>query len=434
MQKTSETKVLRDPVHGYIHVDLQVVWDCINAREMQRLRRIHQLGGDFQVYHTAEHSRFSHSLGVYEIVRRMVNEIDSIADSLSDYGKAAVMLAGLLHDIGHGPFSHAFEDISPLTHEEYTVKIILEDSEIHQILADCDPELPNDVASIIRYDNPKECLNQIVSGQLDADRMDYLLRDAYFTGTSYGKFDLERILRTIRLKDERIVVKQSGIHSVEDYIMARYHMYWQVYLHPVARSYEALLSIMFRRMKDVARKNLKVLQDVEMFLPFLLKQEPDIEDLYQMDEPAAFYGFSRLLHCEDAVLRDIAYRILNRKLFAYKSIESEDEYEAICKQVAAMGYDPSYYVYRDAVSQRPYSPYSVHDNPHNILVLQEDGSILELSEASEIVKALTHADLKEEHKIYYPSEYLTNEDVRIKSSTHKEYKESSIWQLAKQER
>ena len=291
MQKTSETKVLRDPVHGYIHVDLQVVWDCINAREMQRLRRIHQLGGDFQVYHTAEHSRFSHSLGVYEIVRRMVYEIDSIAESLSEYGKAVVMLAGLLHDIGHGPFSHAFEDISPLKHEEYTVKIILEDSEIHRILANCDPELPNDVASIIRYENPKECLNQIVSGQLDADRMDYLLRDAYFTGTSYGKFDLERILRTIRLKDERIVVKQSGIHSVEDYIMARYHMYWQVYLHPVARSYEALLSIMFQRMKDVAKKDPDVLREVSMFHPFLFKKEPDIEDLYQMDEPAAFYGF-----------------------------------------------------------------------------------------------------------------------------------------------
>ena len=430
MQKTSETKVLRDPVHGYIHVDLQVVWDCINAREMQRLRRIHQLGGDFQVYHTAEHSRFSHSLGVYEIVRRMVYEIDSIAESLSEYGKAVVMLAGLLHDIGHGPFSHAFEDISPLKHEEYTVKIILEDSEIHRILANCDPELPNDVASIIRYENPKECLNQIVSGQLDADRMDYLLRDAYFTGTSYGKFDLGRILRTIRLKDERIVVKQSGIHSVEDYIMARYHMYWQVYLHPVARSYEALLSIMFQRMKDVAKKDPDVLREVSMFHPFLFKKEPDIEDLYQMDEPAAFYGFSRLLYCGDEILCDIAYRILNRKLFAYKTIESEKDYTAICDKVAAMGYDPTYYVYRDAVSQRPYSPYSIQDNPHNILVLQEDGSIKELSEASEIVKALTRADLKEEHKIYYPIEHLANEDVRIKTKTHKDYKESTIWQLS----
>ena len=245
MLKTEETKVLRDPIHGYIHVDLKVVWDCINAKEMQRLRRIHQLGGDFQVYHTAEHSRFSHSLGVYEIVRRMVYEIDQLREVLSDYEKAVVMLAGLLHDIGHGPFSHAFEGISTYKHEEYTVKIIMENSEIHQILAACDARLPEDVASIIQYRHAKECMNQLVSGQLDADRMDYLLRDAYFTGTSYGKFDLERILRTIRVKNGRIVVKASGIHSVEDYIMARYHMYWQVYLHPVARSYETLLSILF---------------------------------------------------------------------------------------------------------------------------------------------------------------------------------------------
>ena len=241
MQKTDEVKVMRDPIHGYIHVDEQVIWDCINAKEFQRLRRIHQLGGDFQVYHTAEHTRFSHSLGVYEIVRRMVGEIPHLKESLNEYEKVTAMLAGLLHDIGHGPFSHAFEGISALKHEEYTVKIILENSEIHHILEAVDPNLPKDVASIITYQHPKECMNQLVSGQLDADRMDYLLRDAYFTGTSYGNFDLERILRTIRMVDGRIVVKESGIHSVEDYIMARYHMYWQVYLHPVARSYEAFV-------------------------------------------------------------------------------------------------------------------------------------------------------------------------------------------------
>ncbi|MEG0735801.1 MAG: HD domain-containing protein, partial [Longicatena sp.] len=149
MIKTNETKVMRDPIHGYIHVDLQVIWDCINAKEMQRLRRIHQLGGDFQVYHTAEHSRFSHSLGVYEIVRRMVEEIDSLSKELTEYEKACAMLAGLLHDIGHGPFSHAFEGISVYKHEEYTVKIIMEDSEIHDILMRYDPKLPTDVASII---------------------------------------------------------------------------------------------------------------------------------------------------------------------------------------------------------------------------------------------------------------------------------------------
>ena len=404
-KKTNETKVLRDPIHGYIHVDLQIIWDCINAKEMQRLRRIHQLGGNFQVYHTAEHSRFSHSLGVYEIVRRMVSEIETLHNHLNDYEKACVMLAGLLHDIGHGPFSHAFEGISKYTHEEYTVKIITENSEIHQLLYDCDPNLPNDVASIIDYTHPKDCLNQLVSGQLDADRMDYLLRDAYFTGTSYGNFDLERILRTIRLVDDKIVVKESGIHSVEDYIMARYHMYWQVYLHPVARSYEAILSILFTRLKDVYEKDPSILQDVKMFHPFLAGTA-DIHELYQLDESAALYGFSLLQDSRDEILRDVAYRLLNRRLFEYVVYKDECDLLRIKTQVQALGYDPSYYVYLDAVSQEPYSPYTSREDGHNIWVLKDHGDICELSLASDIVRALTRADLKQEQKIYYPKEKL----------------------------
>lgn len=406
MLKTDETKVLRDPIHGYIHVDLQVVWDCINAKEMQRLRRIHQLGGDFQVYHTAEHSRFSHSLGVYEIVRRMVYEIDQLREALSDYEKAVAMLAGLLHDIGHGPFSHAFEGISMYKHEEYTVKIITENSEIHQILAACDARLPEDVASIIQYRHPKECMNQLVSGQLDADRMDYLLRDAYFTGTSYGKFDLERILRTIRVKNGRIVVKASGIHSVEDYIMARYHMYWQVYLHPVARSYETLLSILFRRMKEVYVLHPEYLSDVKMFHPFLCGADAGIDALYRLDESAALYGFSELVSCRDEILRDIAYRLLNRKLFEYVTLKYPEDLKRIQLHVQALGYDPDYYVYQDVVSQKPYSPYKSNESGHNIWVLEESGKVKELSKASDIVRALTRADLKEESKIYFPEEKL----------------------------
>lgn len=405
MQKTEETKVMRDPIHGYIHVDLQVIWDCINAKEFQRLRRIHQLGGDFQVYHTAEHSRFSHSLGVYEIVRRMVSEVEQLKDCLSEYEKAVVMLAGLLHDIGHGPFSHAFEGISIWKHEEYTVKIILEDSEIHQILDAVNPDLARDVASIITYQHPRECLNQLVSGQLDADRMDYLLRDAYFTGTSYGNFDLERILRTIRLVDERIVVKESGIHSVEDYIMARYHMYWQVYLHPVARSYENLLSILFRRMKDLAKSQPERLSTVEMFHPFLSDQPATIHDLFVMDEPAALYGFSKLLQSEDAILKDLSYRILNRKLFEYAALTPQHLKE-LEEVVTSLGYDPTYYLFQDAVSQKPYSPYASNENGHNIWVLEKDGRVVELSKASDIVHALTKAELKEEKKIFYPAEKL----------------------------
>lgn len=403
LEKTKERKVLRDPIHGYIHVDLQVVWDCINAKEVQRLRRIHQLGGDFQVYHTAEHSRFSHSLGVYEIVRRMVSEIYELHSELSEYEKATVMLAGLLHDVGHGPFSHAFESISILKHEEYTKMIILGDSEIHKILSQAHEDLPRDVANIIMYEHPNEVLNQLVSGQLDADRMDYLLRDAYFTGTSYGNFDLERIIRTIRIVDQRLAVKDSGIHSVEDYIMARYHMYWQVYLHPVARSFEGILTQLFMRMKDLYVIHPQILAKVEMFHPFLSDQPYSIHDLYQLDEAAAFYGFSILRTCDDEILRDLAHRVLDRDLFEYKTVRNENEIAIIKEKVKQAEYDPTYYVFTDKASQKLYSPYKMNESGHNIWIVCSDGEVRELSMVSDIVRAICHAKTKEDKKVYFPN-------------------------------
>ena len=173
--KTNETKVLRDPVHGYIHVKYQVIWDCINAKEFQRLHRIHQLGGDFQIYHTAEHSRFSHSLGVYEITRRMCEEVDSIAATLSEYEKIQVLCAALLHDLGHGPFSHFFETLHKKHHEQMTCDLILDpETEIHKALIKEDEALPQNVVLILTHKHPKPMMYQMISSQLDADRMDYL--------------------------------------------------------------------------------------------------------------------------------------------------------------------------------------------------------------------------------------------------------------------
>ena len=177
--KTNETKVLRDPIHGYVHVNYDVVWKCINSAWFQRLRRIRQLGGSYMVYHTADHTRFAHSLGVYEIVRRMVSEVPDIAEALTEDEKVTVMLAGLLHDIGHGPYSHAFEQIGGMSHEEYTCRIIEENTEITKILEEAKEGLAKEVADVIRHESKNPLLTQLVSAQLDADRMDYLLRDAY---------------------------------------------------------------------------------------------------------------------------------------------------------------------------------------------------------------------------------------------------------------
>lgn len=405
-QKTKEQKVMRDVIHGYIHIDLQVIWDLINAKEFQRLRRINQLGGVFQVYHTAEHSRFSHSVGVYEITRRMVYEIKDLDSCLSDYDKATVMIAALLHDIGHLPFSHAAESMCNIAHEEFSTRIILQDSEVHQILERSHEGLSQDVADVIAYQHKNPLLNQIVSGQLDADRMDYLLRDADASGTSYGKFDLERILRTIRVKENRIVIKESGMHSIEDYIMARYHMYWQVYFHPVARSFEALLNILFKRMRYLYQQDASLFAELAMFKPFL-QGNPTIHDHFMFDEHAAYYGFGVLTKFDDPIIVDLALRILNRKLLQYEIVTDHHQEQCIHQCLIKAGYDPDYYLLVDTTSKSPYSPYESKD-AHNIFVCLKDGSVRELSQVSGIVKSLVGGDIKEQKIIFYPKELIVS--------------------------
>lgn len=399
-KKLDEVKVLRDPIHGYIHVEYDVIWKCMNSKEFQRLRRIKQLGASYMVYHTAEHSRFAHSLGVYEIIRRMISENNDIGQTISEKDKVAVMLAGLLHDVGHGPFSHAFESVSDTSHEVFTERIILEDTDIHLILEKAQKGLSNDIAKIINHTHPNGLLTQMVSGQLDADRMDYLLRDAYFTGTKYGEFDLERILRTIRVKDGKMVVKETGIHTIEDYIMARYHMYWQVYYHPTARSYEVILTNLFQRLKDCKKEKSDIFKQLPMFDAFITKRKVSVKDHFQLDENTCLYGFSQLIGCKDKIASDLASRLINRNLFEYEDVVSDKQIEKMKNRLVKHGYDLRYYIATDKVKQRPYQPYK-GDELSAIWILMNDGKTLELSEASNIVHSLVHGENKKEEKMFY---------------------------------
>ena len=401
-KKLSETKVLKDPVHSYIHINYEVVWNCLDSKEFQRLRRIRQLGGDFQVYPTAEHSRFSHSLGVYEIVRRMVTEIKSLSVELSEYDKICVMLAGLLHDVGHGPFSHAFEHVTKHSHEDYTAKIILGETELNQVLAEVSPRLPEDIVSIIEHNHPNDILNQIISGQLDADRMDYLLRDSYFSATSYGQFDLERILRTMRVRkiDENkkaLVVKYTGIHSVEDYIMARYQMYWQVYYHPVARSYEAVFIQLFNRLKDIFKENKEYFSDMKVLIPFLEKNVVSVEEYFKLDENSLLYCCSLIQDKDDEIAVDLARRLQNRRLFEYVDY-SEENLAQIKNMLKEQNLDEKYYLRVENVEASVYSPYK----GRKILIEQLDGKIVALEKASTIVESITKGETKREGTIFYP--------------------------------
>ena len=401
MFRKIEHKVFRDPVHGYIHVNHQIIWDCINTKEFQRLRRIKQLGASFQVYPTAEHSRFSHSIGVYEVCRRMINEVDDLNNAISDYDKTVVLLAALLHDVGHGPFSHTFEAVSKISHEKYTEMIILGDSEINQVLKRVGKDFPEIVASVINHSHKNKLLSQIVSSQLDADRMDYLLRDAYFTGTSYGSFDLNRILRTMKVKDEKLVVKESGVHAVEDYIMARYHMYWNVYFHPVARSYEAILTSLFKRMWDL--KDSELMDDYPLLKDFLNEDSPNIKSHFKLDEALMLYFFNKMQYSKDRILSDLSQRLLNRDLFGYQDILNKKQEEKIIAKALVKGYDPKYYISKDKLGKTPYSPYG-KDSSSLIYILDKNDKVVELSEVSEIVSAISVGKEKSESKIFFPKE------------------------------
>lgn len=255
-EKLPKEKVLRDPIHNFIHVEDPIILDLINTPEFQRLRRVKQLGITSSVFHGAEHSRFGHSVGVYELARRITERFEQYYSDVWDpKERLLTLVAALLHDIGHGAFSHTFEHLFHTDHEAMTREIITGDTEIHRVLAQVSPDFPNKVASVIAktYENPQ--VVQLISSQIDVDRMDYLLRDAYFTGTKYGEFDIDRILRTMQPTPDGIAFDIAGMHAVEDYIVSRYQMYLQVYFHPVSRGMEVLLEHLLQRAQELYRSN-----------------------------------------------------------------------------------------------------------------------------------------------------------------------------------
>ena len=399
----NEKRVIRDAIHDYIHVEHLIIWRLINSKEMQRLRRIKQLGGTYQVFQSAEHSRFVHSLGVYQVVRRML-ETECLTNALSDYDKLCVMCAGLLHDIGHGPFSHSFEGVFEENHEDMTVRMILEKSEVHDILVSLYKQLPQDVASIIQHTHPNRILIQMVSSQLDADRMDYLLRDSYMSGTTYGHFDMSRILRTMRIRDRKIVYKESGVQAIENYILARYHMYWQVYYHPTARSYEHLLQSVFQRVKDLYYDGYVFQTHLHYLIP-MLEHRFQVSDFVDLDEAVILYYFKEFTREKDFILSDLSSRFLNRHLFKYQQLKSQKDLMSIKTIAQAKGYHPDYYIVSDNQKQIPYLHYGESGELSEIEILDSEGCLSPLPMKSEIVSAILNSKrFKSDQKVFFPKE------------------------------
>ncbi|WP_400162205.1 HD domain-containing protein [Brevibacillus sp. TJ4] len=398
-----EEKVFKDPVHRYVHVRDAYIWDLINSAEFQRLRRIKQLGTSFLTFHGGEHSRFNHSLGVYELMRRILETFEGRI-KLSYEEQLLCLCAALLHDVGHGPFSHSFEKVFRYHHEDWTRAILLGDTQINTILRRIDEDFPRKLAEVIAKTYENKLIVSLISSQLDADRMDYLLRDAYYTGVNYGNFEIERILRVMRPSEDGIVFKYSGMHAVEDYIMSRYQMYWQVYFHPVTRGGEVVLRKIFQRAKDLYRQGYAFYQEPIMLLPFL-QDKVELADYLALDESVILFYMQMWRKESDPILNDLCARFLDRNLYKYVEFHSRDfrllqELQELFREADI---DPTYYLEVDTTSDLPYDFYRAGEEEERIPIMlrMPSGELVELSQKSEIVQAIS-GKRRFDYKLYFP--------------------------------
>lgn len=413
-------KVLRDPIHNYIYIQHQVILDLINTREFQRLRRIRQLGVANYVFHGAEHSRFTHSVGVYEITRKICDLFQrnypskEKGDGLwNDDERLVALCAALLHDIGHGAYSHTFEHIFHTNHEKMTTEIITSShSEVNAVLRKVAPDFPEKVASVIEKSYPNPQVVQMISSQIDADRMDYLLRDSYFTGTNYGTFDLTRILRVMKPYADGISFDMSGMHAVEDYIVSRFQMYQQVYFHPVSRSIEVILSHLLKRAKYLYKNGkTNCLGPTNLLFPFF-EGDFSLSDYLKLDDGVLNSYFSLWQDSDDKILSDLADRFLNRKPFKSVRVSEDTRYllPTLRKLVADAGFDSEYYTATNDSFDLPYDTYSPSQNKHRtqIELMQKDGSLIELSQVSNLVAAIS-GKVSGDERFFFPKEMKSSE-------------------------
>ncbi|MBP1969825.1 HD superfamily phosphohydrolase [Virgibacillus natechei] len=417
-EQLNEEKVFKDPVHRYVHVKDRVIWDLIATPEFQRLRRIKQLGTTNYTFHGAEHSRFNHSLGVYEIVRRIIHNFEDRPHWNEDE-RLLSLCAALLHDLGHGPFSHSFENVFKLDHEDFTQRIILGETKVNKVLERVSTGFAQKVADVIAKTYEDKLVVSLISSQIDADRMDYLQRDAYFTGVSYGHFDMERILRVMRPIDDQVVIKSTGMHAVEDYIMSRYQMYWQVYFHPVTRSAEVILSRILHRAKHLYEADDYIFKlEPTHFLSFFTGNVT-LEEYLKLDETIVHYYFQMWQEEADGILRDLCERFMNRRLFKYIEFNPNmqmQEWKELYQLFQHAGIDPEYYLVVDSSSDLPYDFYRPGEEEERLPIHLQmpNDELKELSRNSDIVDAIS-GKKRTDHKLYFPKDLLDGlSDERMK--------------------
>lgn len=407
----NKRKIINDPVFGFLSIPNEQVYDILQHPYVQRLNRIRQLGLSFMVYPGALHSRFLHSIGAMHLMQDAISVLRNKEVPISDEEATAAQIAILLHDVGHGPFSHVLEHtlVSGITHEDISLRMM------EQIRCDLKQEDENSPISmaiaIFRNQYPKRFLHQLISSQLDVDRLDYLCRDSFFCGVTEGSVASARILKMLCVKNDTLVVEAKGIYSVEKFLIARRLMYWQVYLHKTSVAAEQLLIKILQRAKQLAAGGKELF--CSPALRFFLYQPVTAADFDRSDEALRQYALlddSDVLcaiktwqSAEDKVLRLLSQAFSNRHLFKGKQLSeplSEDEYNALCQQYATyyhLSEDEGAFFFDEHVSSsRTYS-----ENDDAIDILCSDGQIRDIADVSELLNLEALTRRPEKRYLFY---------------------------------
>ena len=395
--------VVNDPVYGFVSVPRGLLCELINHPAFQRLSRIRQLGMSALVYPGATHTRWAHSLGAYHLMREAFRSLKEKGVFVFDVEEEGAEIAILLHDIGHGPFSHVLEHtlIEHLSHEEIT----------RALMRRLNREFGGALGMAIQIysdEYPKRFLHQLICSQLDTDRLDYLCRDSFYTGVREGNIGAARLIKMLSVADDRLVVEGKGLYSVENYLMARRLMYWQVYLHKTAVAAEEMLRAALERAKELTRGGVRLFASpqLEYFLhsevqtSHFEEDEECINHFLNLNDSDILCALGVWQHSEDAVLSALAGGFVNRRLFKADIFEGNVSGEALddCRErVAAQLHIPleatRYFVRRRFVSKEMYSA-----NAEGIKVQMPDGAIADVSDVSHIVRG--EAVTKEEGRTY----------------------------------
>ena len=385
-----ERKIINDPVFGFINIPKGLLYDIVRHPLLQRLTRIKQVGLSSVVYPGAQHTRFQHSLGAFYLMSEAITQLTSKGNFIFDSEAEAVQAAILLHDIGHGPFSHVLEDtiVQGVSHEEISL----------MLMERMNKEMNGQISlaiQIFKDEYPKRFLHQLVSGQLDMDRLDYLRRDSFYTGVTEGNIGSARIIKMLDVADDRLVIESKGIYSIENFLTARRLMYWQVYLHKTSVAYERMLISTLLRAKELAS------QGVELFaspaLHFFLYNDinhtefhnnPDcLENFIQLDDNDIWTALKVWSNHPDKVLSTLSLGMINRNIFKVENSAEpigEDRIKELTLQISQqLGItlsEANYFVSTPSIEKNMYDPAD-----DSIDIIYKDGTIKNIAEASDML-------------------------------------------------